>query len=163
MRYQNRNSEFNLTPDAIRQLIQAAESPRDKLLIALLAYTGMRRAEVRDLSQANIEPSRREILVARGKGEKQRIVFYPPALDALLENYRPESAHGALFPGRTGPRLSLRAINLIAARVGRRAGIQNPNPRYKNITPHLLRHSLARNWKKAGGSLESLQKNPGTR
>ena len=34
----------------------------------------------------------------------------------------------------------------------------NPNPRYKNINPHLLRHSLARNWKRHGGSIESLQK-----
>jgi integrase len=54
--------------------------------------------------------------------------------------------------------LSLRTINNIVAMIGKNAGIENPNPRYKNITPHLFRHSLARNWKREGGSLETLQK-----
>lgn len=54
--------------------------------------------------------------------------------------------------------MSLRNVNYILARVGKEAGVASPNPRYPNIGAHLLRHSFARNWKRAGGSLESLQK-----
>lgn len=54
--------------------------------------------------------------------------------------------------------MSLRNINYIVASVAECAGVSNPNPRYKNVSPRLLRHSFARNWKRAGGSLESLQK-----
>ena len=32
------------------------------------------------------------------------------------------------------------------------------NPKYKNITCHLFRHSFSREWKKQGGSIESLAK-----
>ena len=41
---------------------------------------------------------------------------------------------------------------------GKKAGVENPNPKYKNLTPHLFRHSFAREWKKQGGSIESLSK-----
>ena len=54
--------------------------------------------------------------------------------------------------------MSLRNINYIVSRVAAKAGIETPNPRYRNVGPHLLRHSFARNWKRLGGSLESLQK-----
>ena len=36
--------------------------------------------------------------------------------------------------------------------------VDDPNPKHENITCHLLRHSFARNWKKQGGSTESLAK-----
>ena len=42
--------------------------------------------------------------------------------------------------------------------IGQRADIIHPNPRYRHISPHLLRHSFARNWKRSGGSLESLKR-----
>jgi len=49
---------------------------------------------------------------------------------------------------------------------GERAGIQNPNPKYKNLTCHLFRHSFAGEWKKQGGpdeygteDLEEVQEN----
>jgi site-specific recombinase XerD len=54
--------------------------------------------------------------------------------------------------------MSLRNINYILTRVGREAGVCTPNPRYVGVGPHLIRHSFARNWKRSGGSIESLQK-----
>lgn len=166
MRQQSPNSEFHLNRGEIRRLIDAAKSPRDLAILQLFAFTGIRRAELRDLRWYDIELPRRRLIVRRGKGGKQRIVFLSQEPVAAILNYRKElrSLHGPeehtdlLFPGRDRGPMSLRNINLIVARVGRMSGIENPNPRYRNISPHLLRHSFARNWKRAGGSMESLQK-----
>ncbi|HEX8897059.1 MAG TPA: tyrosine-type recombinase/integrase, partial [Chthoniobacterales bacterium] len=72
--------------------------------------------------------------------------------------YAGAHAGAFVFPGRNGGPMSLRNINYILTRVGQHAGVATPNPRYVGIGPHLLRHSFARNWKRSGGSIESLQK-----
>lgn len=139
-------------------MIEAASSLRDRVLIQILALTGMRRAEACNLCWSDIDLERRRILIRNGKGGKQRIVFLAEELLGSLEEYRELTTGDFLFPGRSGSCMTLRNVNHIVARVGARARLENPNPRHENITPHLLRHSFARNWKRAGGSMESLQK-----
>ena len=156
--YQFRNSEFHLSPDEIRRLIDSAPTLRDRMMVMLLAFTGIRRAEVRSLKKSDIDSNRRRLLIRLGKGGKQRIVFLPVELVKALDSYCRILHTAYLFPGRKGQQMSLRNVNYILARVGERAGVYSPNPRYVNVGAHLLRHSLARNWKRAGGSLESLQK-----
>ncbi len=158
MRHQLRNSEFHLCPTDLKRLVNNAGGLRDRLIIELFVYTAIRRAELRCLRRADVDFSRRRIVVRRGKGGKQRIVYLPDSTVERLRTYYEQTDNDYLFPGRRGGPMSLRNVNYIVARVGRRAGITTPNPRYRNIGPHLLRHSFARNWKRAGGSLESLQK-----
>ncbi len=158
MLHQTRNSEFHLPPADLNQLIENAGSLRDRLIIEIFVYTAIRRAELRLLRRADIDFSGRRLLVRQGKGGKQRIVYLPNRLLAGLRRYFEQEDHDYLFPGRQGGPMSLRNVNYIVARIGRKAGIRTPNPRYREIGPHLLRHSFARNWKRAGGSLESLQK-----
>ncbi len=158
MNHQQRNSEFYLSPTEVCRLINGAKSARDKVVLSLFAYTGIRRAELRDLKVEDIHFDMNRIIIQRGKGGKQRIIFFPDLLINRLDDYIKIIGRDSLFPGRKGKSLSLRSVNNIVTLAGQHAGIKNPNPRYKNINPHLLRHSLARNWKDAGGSLESLQK-----
>jgi integrase len=158
MHHQITNSEFYLPPSDIAQLIAHAGSKRNRLLISILAYTGMRRAEVRCLHREDIDNDAHRIYIRNGKGGKARIVFYPHHLDELFSACLPQIPRGPLFPGTRGSYLTLRTINNIVAAAGHRAGIDNPNPRYRNVNPHLLRHSVARNWKNQNGSMESLQK-----
>jgi integrase len=54
--------------------------------------------------------------------------------------------------------LTLRQVNWIVAQAGKASGVQNPNPAHQYITCHLARHSFAREWKKRGGSIETLPK-----
>lgn len=158
MKQQNRPSEFSLRPEKLRTLISAADSPRNRLIITLFAFTGIRRAELQNLDSEDIFASDQRILIRDGKGGKSRLVFYPMSESEVLARYLDRRTQGALFPGRHRCRLTLRSINNIVAGVGKLAGIPHPNPRYKNISPHLFRHSFARNWKRSGGSLESLRK-----
>lgn len=153
----NRPSEFHLRPQAIRKLIESATSPRDRLVIAIFAFTGMRRAELRSLKVEDIDFKEHRITIRHGKGGKTRIVFFPQDEESVFLMQIATRRQGYLFPGRSGC-ITLRTINNIVARIGRAADIQNPNPRYKNINPHLFRHSVARNWKRTNSSLESLQK-----
>ena len=156
--FQLRNSEFHLTPAELARLVAGAPSERDRLMILILSFTGIRRAELRSLRAADVDSGLERLIVRRGKGGKQRIVFLPRAVAENVSGYA--AAHGAefVFPGRNGGQMSLRNINYILTRVGRLAGVPTPNPRYVGIGPHLLRHSFARNWKRSGGSIESLQK-----
>ena len=154
--HQSKNSEFSLRPVEVRRLIQGAATERDRLMIELLAYTGIRRAELRMLSRTDVDDKRNRLLINHGKGGKHRIVFLPEATIRRLNRYC--LTDGFLFPGRAGGPMSLRNINNLVNRAGVRSGVKTPNPRYRGIGPHLLRHSFARNWKRAGGSLETLQK-----
>lgn len=156
-RYQAKNAEFHLSPQELQQLIDNAHSLRDRLILSLFVYTGLRRAELQKLRASDVDQPRRRLLIRCGKGGKQRIVFLTDALISDLEEYVGAN-RGFLFCGRGEKAMSLRNINYIVSRTAERAGIQTPNPRYASVGPHLLRHSFARNWKRAGGSLESLQK-----
>lgn len=158
MRYQLRNSEFHLTPSELRSLIENSPSPRDRLLVSLFVYTGIRRAELQQLRQDDLDELRRRLVVRYGKGGKQRLLYLPAALVEELARHAATQQSRFLFPGRSRGLMSLRNINYLVSNAATTAGVRNPNPRYKNVSPHLIRHSFARNWKRAGGSLESLQK-----
>jgi integrase len=157
MQHTAKNSEFHLNTDELHKLVSHAPTERDRLMIEFFILTGIRRAELRSLTVNDIEFDRRRVIIRHGKGDKQRVVFIPSRLLERLERYCNEQAGQWLFPGRRGP-MSLRNINYVVARAGQRAGLTHPNPRYRDISPHLLRHSFARNWKRAGGSLETLRR-----
>ena len=53
--------------------------------------------------------------------------------------------------------MSLRMYNLIVEEAGHKAGISHPRPDKKHITPHLLRHSIARHLKNSGQPIEFIQ------
>jgi integrase len=158
MKSQISNSEFHLTPEELRRIIEAAADLRDRLVIAVFVYTGVRRAELQKIQVRDVDLVRRRLLIRHGKGGKQRIVYLPDHLVMDLHIYCNEHEGLYLFEGQKGGPMSLRNINYIVSRTARSAGVQTPNPRYQNVGPHLLRHSFARNWKRASGSLESLQK-----
>lgn len=158
MRYQHKNSEFSLAADELRRLIEAAPNQRDRVLVQILAFTGLRRAEACGLRLPDLDLDRRRLLVRNGKGGKQRIVFLSREASSTLEAYCSQLDGEFIFPGRNGRQMSLRNINHILKKIGTLASVENPNPRHEAVTPHLLRHSFARNWKRAGGSMESLQK-----
>jgi integrase/recombinase XerD len=157
-RYQAKNAEFHLDPHDLQRLIDHAACLRDRLILALFVYTGLRRAELQKIRTADVDYPRRRLVIRRGKGGKERIIYLTDSiLDDLRIHSRSTQGH-FLFHGRGAQPMSLRNINYIVSRTAQRAGVETPNPRYTGVGPHLLRHSFARNWKRAGGSLESLQK-----
>lgn len=60
---------------------------RDRLLLALMAYAGLRRSELLGLEWDDVDLSRRLLRVRKAKGGRQRTIPIHPALAPLFANY----------------------------------------------------------------------------
>jgi integrase/recombinase XerD len=112
---------------------------RDRLLLALLAYGGLRRSELLGLDWDDVDLERRLIRVRRAKGGRQRVVPIHPALVALFVDYlatRLPLTERALFTGVHGKRLSETIMAMTFRRYAAAAGVTAR----KRVTPHTLRH-----------------------
>jgi integrase len=137
-----------LSRDEISRLEAAAVTERDKLIIRLLADTGLRVGELCDLRVDDIaRNSRGALLRARGKGSKERLVPIRPELARRLDRFirgRPVAADtGHIFlslrrrDGGIYPPVTSSGVKQMLPVVAERAGIT------KRVYPHLLRHSFA--------------------
>lgn len=156
---QLKNSEFHLKPSDIKKVIYSSTlSFRDRCILKALAFTAMRRAELAALDVRDIDFTKRLIHIREGKGGKSRIVPMSDELASDIHHLVEHRKTGAVFVSQRGGNLTPRQVNWIVARAGDLAGVENPNPNYEHLTCHLFRHSFAREWKKRGGSIESLSK-----
>jgi len=152
------NAAYHLSASEIARVIEAGRTGRDRLLLRLLAETGMRRSEVANLGIEDIRFADGLLLIRRGKGDKLRLVPVSESIIEKLKAHIGSAKSGPVFVSLSRKKLSLRQINRIVAAAGHKAGVKNPNPRRVNVTPHLFRHSFARLWKEKGGSIETLSK-----
>jgi integrase/recombinase XerD len=137
-----------LTRQEIDAMEMAVPTERDKLIIRLLADTGMRVGELCGLCPDDIKPDgRRAYLKVRGKGAQERLVPLSPALARRIDRHirsRPKDAgspnlflalrraSGGDFEGLT----TSGVLDLVHSAADR-AGIT------KRVYPHLFRHSFA--------------------
>ncbi|MFH1230936.1 MAG: tyrosine-type recombinase/integrase [Planctomycetota bacterium] len=158
-------SQFHLTEEQIKQLIKHTEKFRDKLIIKILAYCGLRRFELASIRIEDINFETRKITIIGKKSIKRLATIFS---DSLLEDLNlyiqyvlAGKRQGYLFPAVSSlnkrGHISNVQINRIITRAGQRAHISNPIPDLKNINPHILRHSCARILKDRGLSLEVVQ------
>jgi len=154
---QLKNSQFALKPAEVRKVIYACTSPRDRCLVATLAVTGMRRAEVAALDVRDLDFAARRITIRAGKGNKQRTIPITEALSSDLRLLVGKRPTGPLFLSNRVAALTTRQVNRIVSRAGDLAGVKHPNPSSDgHLTCHLFRHTFARHWKQRGGDIESL-------
>ena len=129
---------------------------RDRLLLALFAYAGLRRSELLGLDWQDVDLERRLLKVRRAKGGRQRVVPIHPALEPLFVDYLKVRAHDpepALFVGVQGRRLSQTILTQTFLRYARAAGVTQR----KRVTPHTLRHVFASELLRAGANLRQIQ------
>lgn len=155
---QLKDSEFHLKPSEVKKVIYAAKNFRDRCIIKTLAHTAVRRVEITNLDVRDIDFGRNLVHIRNGKGGKTRTIPISEELASDFKHLVGQRSTGPLFVSQRGGSLTVRQVNIIVANAGQAAGVTNPNPKYDNITCHLFRHSFAREWKKRGGSIESLSK-----
>ncbi len=129
---------------------------RDRLLLALFAYAGLRRAELLGLDLDDVDFERRLIRVRKAKGGRQRVVPIHPGLAPLFADYlatRAASGEPALFVGVHGRRLTPAILASTFRRYARAAGVDER----KRVTPHTLRHVFATELLSAGANLRQIQ------
>jgi integrase/recombinase XerD len=137
-----------LTRQEIDQIEGAASAERDKLIIRILADSGLRVGELCGLRLEDITRHERgALLKVRGKGNKERLVPVRPELARRIERfakYRPVDATGdrlfvSIRRGRAGTYdpLTPSGVGQLLGSLAHRAGLT------KRVHPHLLRHSFA--------------------
>ena len=149
-------AEYHLTRLEVLRILAAAESVRDRAMLALMAETGMRRSEVVALQVEDLRLAEHLAVVRNGKGGKDRLVPVTNELSNLLQSCVNGRTEGPVFVSRRGGGLSGRQLNRIVEKTGLRSGVRHPDPRRSRLTCHLFRHTFARLWKDAGGSIETL-------
>jgi integrase/recombinase XerD len=142
-----------LTEREIEHLRESCLTPLEKSLFAFMFSTGCRIGEISSLDKNNINWSNRSVIV-RGKGDKEREVYFNIRCDIWLKRYLDErqDRDPAIFVTERLPhRMSIAQMRNIIKRISLRAGIQ------KEIHPHQLRHSYATNLLNNGAPLEVIQ------
>jgi integrase/recombinase XerC len=136
-------------------------SVRDKAMMELFYSSGLRLSELVGLDLGALDLLDRTVRVL-GKGNKTRIVpIGRQAIDAL-KSWLKERAQlkgldadgrvaGAVFLGRNGRRLSVRAVQLRIAGRARRQGLN------VHVHPHMFRHSFATHLLESSGDLRGVQ------
>jgi site-specific recombinase XerD len=136
--------------------VHSGKPERDRLLLALFAYGGLRRSELLGLDWDDVDLERRLIRVRVAKGGRQRVLPIHPGLVPLLLDYRATRTpldHPALFLGVLGNRLSPTILSTTFRRYTEAAGVT----KRKRITPHTLRHVFATELLSAGANLRQIQ------
>ena len=134
----------------------AGKRERDRLMLALLAYAGLRRSELLGLDWDDVDLERRLLHIRKAKGGRQRMVPIHPELAPLFLAYLPFRARDpepALFVGVHGRRLSQTIMTQTFLRYARAAGLTER----KRVTPHTLRHVFASELLRAGANLRQIQ------
>jgi site-specific recombinase XerD len=129
---------------------------RDRLMLALFAYAGLRRSELLGLDWPDVDLDRRLLKVKHAKGGRQRVLPIHPTLEPLFVDYlrfRASDSEPALFTGVHGKRLSQTILVQTFLRYARAAGVTER----KRVTPHTLRHVFATELLRAGANLRQIQ------
>jgi len=136
-----------------------AEGARLRALVELCYATGMRVSELVGLPVAAVQRDP-EVLIVRGKGNKERMVPLSmparAAVRAYLEvrdAFLPEGISSPhLFPGRGGGHLTRQRFFQLLKQLARDAGL---DPR--KVSPHVLRHAFATHLLHHDADLRSVQ------
>lgn len=131
---------------------------RDRAMLDLLYATGLRVSELIELRVADLDDAEGTVRVI-GKGNKQRLVPVGREALASIERYRTE-LRPQLLNGRVSPYLFVTARGTRMTRQGfwkllkghgKKAGL------FRNLSPHVLRHTFATHLLEGGADLRSVQ------
>lgn len=155
--------QANLTPKEAIRLLEAVDTRtalgmRDRAMLEVLYATGMRNAELRTLTVADI--GERTLSIRAGKGGKDRLVPLGAIGWAALSDYvqeaRPKLASRdgvhTIFLTKHGLALDAFAVINAVRRAAKRAGLK------QHLHPHLLRHACATHMLKGGADIRHIQK-----
>jgi integrase/recombinase XerD len=126
---------------------------RDHAMLVLMAQTGLRVSELTHLVGNNVELGRGAHVRCHGKGRKERSTPLTAQTVAVLSAWMKERAGGSsapLFATSTGRPLSADAVQWSVAKYATAAARTCPSIAKKRASPHVLRHTCAMNFLRAG-------------
>lgn len=145
-----------LSESDVKAMISNAENLRDRLIIKILAYTGIRVSELCNIKYTDIDLTRMTVKIRSGKGDKDRIVLFREEILGDLNEYIHDLRSkyqklNFLFPTKKSNHISPISVERIIRRVARKSGIE------KKVTPHVLRHTFATTLLRNGADIRIIQ------
>ena len=126
---------------------------RDRALLELFYSSGLRLSELCGLRWHDLDLPNGFVTVL-GKGNKQRKVPVGSHARKALHEWHGEqnpASDAPVFPGRNGGPLSQRAVQIRMKLLAQKQGM------FKNVHPHMLRHSFASHILESSGDLRGVQ------
>jgi site-specific recombinase XerD len=145
-----------LKDEEVTRLFQTIQGLRDRAIFMLMLRCGLRVEEVAHLRLQDLDLSQRRILVCRGKGNKDRVVYISPDAERALRDYlksRSSSKVQEIFLVNKGTcrgrPISVRGIQKRMEYYARKARLE--------ISCHHLRHTMATQLLNADADLVTIQ------
>lgn len=157
----------SLSDSELERLLDNCKTPRNKMIIQLLAYSGMRVSELIKLKLKDIMWESEVLRVVNGKGGKDRIIPMNENLKLLeylkdyIENIRNKKiiefnlnnkVYPYVFISNNGTQLAEKNINYMLKAECKAVKIEN----FDEIHPHTMRHTFATNCIREGMGIETL-------
>ena len=142
-----------LTEGEVARILAAAKNSREKAMLAILAYSGVRANELCNLKVKDIDLDNGILKVIDGKGGKDGVCYISRECCKMINEYLKEhETNPHLFKTlQRKARYTTWALRKMVKVVAKRAGIS------KRVCPHLFRHSLASNLIKKGANIITVQ------
>jgi len=155
-----------LEPDEVEAIIEAADSVRDKAMLAIMYVCGLRRGEIQFLVRDDYNVARGLLRVTRLKKRDSywhEIPLWTRAKTLLNEYLKTRTDHNdALFLGRKGDQaLAPQGVYYVFVEAAKKAGVRirdvadgrgNRHP-----SPHRFRHSIAVHQMNCGINIADIQ------
>lgn len=138
-RYENRLAERVLSEGDVQRLLVSDADWRDRILLKLLYFAGLRVSEACNLRWRNlhIRGTAGQVTVF-GKNGRTRAIALPASMWTELIGLRGEAgAEDPVFPSRTGRPLDRGRVRTIVRQAAGRVGVAGA------VSPHWLRHAHA--------------------
>ena len=135
------------TARQVEKLTDACETLREKVIVGLLRYCGLRRGELLDLDISDVSANCQTLRVI-GKGNRERAIPLHPQFQGILREYvdgLDADKTDALIRNTQGTRLSPTSLYRLFHGLMQRAGLSDTD-----LTPHSLRHYFGSQLAKAG-------------
>lgn len=140
-----------LTDRERERLLELELSPRDRAIVAVFLYAGLRANELRMLDVEDLDFEAETIHVRHAKRDKERVIpLHHKAKAALLEHLAARDS-GPVFLSNRGQRISYDRLHSLMVGLGRQAGLR------KRSRPHVARHSFAVALHENGADLEKIR------
>ena len=147
-----------LTEAEVTRLIYASKNCREKAIISLLAYSGIRNRELCQLRVCDIDIGDNLLRILGGKGKRDRLIHISGDCSRIVLEYltkHQRTPEDYLFTTMRGLQYTEWALRRLTKVLCKRTTIQ------KRVYPHLIRHSLATNLLRRGCHLNLIQRQLG--
>ncbi len=148
-----------LSEAEVSTIIRSAKNIREKAMIVLLAYSGIRNISFCNLKLTDIDFGENTLIVKKSKGNKEYIANISSdcikILLKYLEEYKKKGEDYLFTTIKKDNQYQTSDLRKFIQTIAKRAGIK------KRTYPHLFRHTLASNLRKRGANIEFIQEQLG--